>query len=389
MNYRYTWHHPVDRPSLAYENQEPPLPAPVGWFTVAFSADVDPGQVITRRLFDEDVVLYRTSRGTLHAVRPHCPHMGAHLGLARIKGEDIECRFHQFAFGPDGACVRTGYGTQAPKTGLRARWVQENHGIIFVWYDPGAAEPQWEAPQIPDAGFCPPAHTTHALPSHPQVVHENLFDAGHIGTLHGEKVQELRFTQLPAFDSPILDGAMTGRTYLPFSGKRLRITFNFRYQAYGLGVMFLEARFPLSLMVRQWVLPTPVGPWQVHLHTAVNVRTRFPSWLPRRMRRVLSTALSGLLARIMLWHGVRENILGDDGDVPIWATQAYQPHPRLAQGDGPIIRYRRWAATFYPPTAPSEQHVAEAGRGSAMTAPAEHAEQMLAIDQKDPLEKAE
>ncbi|WP_406388980.1 hypothetical protein [Streptomyces sp. NBC_00211] len=31
-----------------------------------------------------------------------------------------------------------------------------------------------------------------------------------------------------------------------------------------------------------------------------------------------------------------------------WHTKRYQPAPRLADGDGPIMAYRRWAQQFYP-----------------------------------------
>ena len=93
------------------------LPYPNGWFCVAFADELKPGAIITRPIMGEEVVVYRTRRGTVRAVRPYCPHLGAHLGAeagGTIEGEDIVCPFHRFAFDPTGACVRTGYGTPPP-----------------------------------------------------------------------------------------------------------------------------------------------------------------------------------------------------------------------------------------------------------------------------------
>ncbi|WP_078630554.1 Rieske 2Fe-2S domain-containing protein [Streptomyces roseochromogenus] len=60
--------------------QAPELPYPNGWFALAYSSELPRRKVLRRRLMGEDVVLYRTTRGTPRAVGAHCPHLGAHLG---------------------------------------------------------------------------------------------------------------------------------------------------------------------------------------------------------------------------------------------------------------------------------------------------------------------
>jgi hypothetical protein len=34
-------------------------------------------------------------------------------------------------------------------------------------------------------------------------------------------------------------------------------------------------------------------------------------------------------------------------DIPTWEHKRYRPQPPLRDGDGPIPRYRAWAAQFY------------------------------------------
>jgi hypothetical protein len=43
-------------------------------------------------------------------------------------------------------------------------------------------------------------------------------------------------------------------------------------------------------------------------------------------------------------------------DFPVWENKAYLERPRLAEGDGPIMRYRRWARQFYTLPQPPDEH---------------------------------
>ncbi|MFF4948660.1 Rieske (2Fe-2S) protein [Streptomyces chattanoogensis] len=136
---------PTPSPDLATA-----LPLPEGWYCLATSNEVAPGKLITRRLTGEDVVLYRLRDGAPKAIRPYCPHLGAHLGVGgRLEGDDLVCPFHHFAFAPNGACVRTGYGTPAPKARLTLLPVREQNGLIWVWCSHRDTPPTWEPLGIP------------------------------------------------------------------------------------------------------------------------------------------------------------------------------------------------------------------------------------------------
>jgi 3-ketosteroid 9alpha-monooxygenase subunit A len=77
----------------------PALPYPDGWFCLGFSSELGRETTLSRRLMGEDVVLVRAADGTVRAMRPYCPHLGAHLGvMGRVAGQEITCRFHNFTF---------------------------------------------------------------------------------------------------------------------------------------------------------------------------------------------------------------------------------------------------------------------------------------------------
>ena len=60
---------------------------------------------IRRRLLGEDLVLWRDSGGTPHALRDLCIHRGTALSLGRVVGDRIMCPYHGWQYGGDGVCT--------------------------------------------------------------------------------------------------------------------------------------------------------------------------------------------------------------------------------------------------------------------------------------------
>ncbi|MFD0854841.1 Rieske 2Fe-2S domain-containing protein, partial [Actinomadura adrarensis] len=58
-----------------------PFPVPNGWFIVARSSEVEPGDIVPLYYFGRELVLYRGHDGAPYLVDAHCPHLGAHLAV--------------------------------------------------------------------------------------------------------------------------------------------------------------------------------------------------------------------------------------------------------------------------------------------------------------------
>lgn len=311
----------------------PRLPYPNGWFAVAFSSDVLPGRVVRRRFMGEDLVVYRTRSGRLRVVRPYCPHLGAHLGFGgRVDGEDIVCPFHNFAFDPDGTCVRTGYGTNPPKAKLTHWTAREVNGAIWVWRHADGAAPSWQIPVVPTGEFPRPAKHTMAVIDHPQEVVENAIDIGHFGAVHGTSGAEV--TRPMEVDGPHLSIGTAVYRDIPLLG---RFDVEFDAEAHGLGYVYVRAyirQMNLSALVQ--IMPMPLDPCRIENRFTVSARigssgsriARYSSWLATQIFAKPS------------WQGA-------DQDTPIWRNKIYLTHPRLASGDGPIMRFRSWTKQFY------------------------------------------
>lgn len=309
------------------------LPYPNGWFAVAFSSELRAGRVLRQRLMGEDVVVYRTRSGVPVVTRPYCPHLGAHLGHGgTVDGEDIVCPFHQFAFAPDGGCVRTGYGTCPPRMRLETYVTREVNGAILIWRHAEGLPPSWEIPELRAEGFASPILQSKILTAYPQDIHENAFDVGHFSTLHGYRSAEVESV---SFDGVASRSNLVTWRYFPLAGA---LRFPFRTQGYGVGFTRIVADIPqIHSQSEAFFHTTPTGPRVLDFRVSVSVRG--PSRGAGRAALVLSWALARTLGRSM-----RTDLVAD---YRIWANKAYVDRPRLADGDGPIQRYRRWTRQFY------------------------------------------
>jgi cholesterol 7-desaturase len=325
---------PYEPPPVAAER--PRRPYPNGWFAVAFGDDVPPGRVLRKRFMGEDVVVYRTRAGLVRVVEPYCPHLGAHLGYGgTVEGEEIVCPFHRFAFDVDGRCVRTGYGTRPPAARLRLLTVRERNGAVMVWHHAGGAQPEWELPDIPTAGFPAPVRHVYTIVDHPQEIAENAIDVGHIGPIH--HYTNVRVRRPMAVDGPRFTIGPAAQRVFPLLGE---VDVVFDVEVHGLGYIWVTATIPrLRAAALFQAMATPIDPCRVELRFSVSLRAGIERRTPSAGTLVLSRALTVGLARAF-WRDLTL-------DFPIWENKAYVEHPRLAKGDGPVIAFRRWAGQFY------------------------------------------
>jgi nitrite reductase/ring-hydroxylating ferredoxin subunit len=291
-------------------------------------------------------VVFRGESGQVAMLAAHCPHMGAHLGFGgRVVGEAIRCPMHGFSFARDGTCVATGYGTKPPPTcTARSSRVIEHGGVILGYHDDLGREPSWQPPAPDLAGFTRlRTSILRGVASHPQETSENSVDLGHFAAVH--RYKDVEMLEPVRTDGPYLTTRyrMKRRPFLP--GTRA-IAAEFTVHVHGLGYSLVEVEVPShGLHTRHYVLPTPTDGEHLDLRIASCVRA------VRGPLRVLPLrALEWLVGRM-----VQRHYLADvTQDLAIWENKAYVHPPRLAEGDGPVGRYRTWTRQFYPtPEQPS------------------------------------
>ena len=130
------------------------------WYLACVSAELKPGQQVRRIVLGQPLVVARTDKGEVFALRDICPHRLVPLSSGRQVETDgeatLECPYHGWRFGADGVCKHmpslTGSEPYEPgKVKVRRYPVHEAHGAVYVFIsdDPRAtAAPDVPAPQF-------------------------------------------------------------------------------------------------------------------------------------------------------------------------------------------------------------------------------------------------
>lgn len=321
-------------------------PYPRSWYVVAESSTLKSGEIREVEFCGQKLVLYRTASGRALLTEAHCPHMGAHFAHGGIvEGDDLKCPFHGFCFDPSGKCVRTGYGTKPPPQAMLKTWpVDELNGVIMAWHDGSGKEPDWSVPKLDWTDWSEVKFADWRIASHPQEIAENSADIGHFRHVHG-------YDDVKVFEEAKVEGhVLSGKygmsriaSFVGLGGKRIHAEFNF-YE-YGLGMALVEAVVPsYGLRSRHFVYPMPIDGKDIVLRIGVSVYQNFQ---PKQIHPLLAVVPKRVLMPFILGGYYREYKRDVSDDFKVWTNKVYIHPPYLAQGDGPVVLYRKWAAQFY------------------------------------------
>jgi len=314
------------------------LPIPLGWYAVAYSDDLGPGDVQPLHYFDEHMVLFRTDAGEAIVLQAHCPHLGAHLGHGgKVTGDTIACPFHAWEFDANGNCVNVPYATSIPKQAqekqcLYSYPVQERNRMIWAWYHPRRLPPLFDLDDIvelEDPNWSEFDLYEWEINSCIQETGENGVDIAHFVYVHNAREmpkaeitldKHRRNTDMvtrgPAIDeSGTLDFNKLEDSHLTSSNCGPGMTTQIFSRAF-------------KTVMLGTVIPI----------TSSRLKLRFAFSKPLDISDTFNILTDGMIAEI-----VRQVQF----DIPIWENKIYRDSPLLCNGDGPIAKYRQWFSQFY------------------------------------------
>jgi phenylpropionate dioxygenase-like ring-hydroxylating dioxygenase large terminal subunit len=110
------------------------------WYAVEFSGAIAMHPKLIK-VFDRDIVLYRTADNRLHAMQNTCVHRGASLALGKVNRDCIVCPYHGWQFQPDGTCVeipsQPPTATIPKSAKINTYPVREKYGWIWLYLGDG------------------------------------------------------------------------------------------------------------------------------------------------------------------------------------------------------------------------------------------------------------
>ena len=320
---------------------------PTGWFQVAWSDEIAPGEVRSLHYFGQDFVIWRGQDGQLRALDAYCLHIGGHLGVnSRVDGDEIVCPWHGWQWDGDGRNTLIPYDTQRCKQNIRITpWtVLEYYGTVLVWHDRAGRPPLWQpygykeldSGEFYDMG--PDARQVWRVKAHVQNPGENAADFAHIKYVHGAG-------EPPEYQDYRFEGHIWSARLSAHYGKGKQSTWLTPDGAVEVGVEF--ANFGIGMGHSRWFAPftpalmlmnsTPVDDTYIDMHFSMTTIKEEGHDRPAGP------------ARKMIDHQRRTV----EQDFYTWENMKILDKPNFTPMETKLWgSYRRWASWFYPETDP-------------------------------------
>ncbi len=301
---------------------------PNGWYAVAWSSDLGPGEVRRIYYFEEEMVLFRTRTGQARVLSAFCPHLGAHLAEGgRVVGESVRCPFHAWQYdGQSGKCVEIPYCERIPNNARVRAWeVSERNGMIFVWHHAEQKPSDWEVPeiaQLSDPEWCEPRTFEIEVPIHMQDMAENNLDPVHFQVVHSSlRVPETKIEF--AEDGRFMHAVSYSEQETPHGTFKMELL----RDSWCLGMSSVESSGIPGAGLYMFSSTSPID-----RHNSVS------RWTMTATQNMVDTAGEEW------FNGITSGV---NDDLRIWGNKIHRQTPVLCEADQLLGEFRRWVRQFY------------------------------------------
>ena len=158
------------------------------WYTFAASGDVRSGRPLGTRVAGVELVAWRDQQSRLHVGPRSCPHLGADLATAAVRGDALMCRWH-------GLCL----DADTDEFGWRPLPSYDDGVLAWVRLDDVGGEEPLDQPVIPAR---PTGDTLDAVARMVGTCEPSDIIANRLDPWHGAWYHPYSFTRLEVLTSP-------------------------------------------------------------------------------------------------------------------------------------------------------------------------------------------
>ena len=158
------------------------------WYVAANAFELDQG-LVSRKICNEQIVMFRTGSGQVAALQDRCPHRFVPLSMGQRVGDTLQCGYHGLRFAADGRCAEmpNDRDNTVLTPCVRSYPAVERYGVVWLWM--GSADLADPA-KIPEFSFITDTERfasaqghLHVAANH-QLIADNLLDLSHVHYLH-------------------------------------------------------------------------------------------------------------------------------------------------------------------------------------------------------------
>lgn len=167
------------------------------WYVACWARELA-DKPVARTMLGQNVVLYRTSDGSVAALEDRCPHRHLPLHMGRVVGEAIQCGYHGMHIDRSGRCIHVpSQKAVPPRARVQSYPTTERHGFVWLWMgDPTSADPTLipDFGRLSQDGYAAVGDTNHIHAAY-QLVTDNLMDLSHVGFVHTSTIGNAQMGQ--------------------------------------------------------------------------------------------------------------------------------------------------------------------------------------------------
>ena len=304
---------------------------PRGWFRLMFSEELKSEEIKRVNYFDQELIVFRTASGTAQVSEPYCPHLGGHLGYnGKVDGEIIKCPFHGWEFDKTGFCSRIPYGNKIPPKAKLMYWPTiESNGQILCYHDHLKNDPATSPPErllLNTETWTPLHHLSWIVKAPLNEIIEGGVDAPHLSFIHS------------AIDYPKctleIEGekiiANTSANYSISPDDKKGVTVKTEMQSCGPGfVRTVISSDKITAISESFLTPINYNTTEVQIFLTIK----------KNINSIITEHI---------WKSYLQNFILDfERDKLVWETKIFLETPKLCDGDGPIMAFRKWLKQFY------------------------------------------
>ncbi|KAF9337094.1 hypothetical protein BG006_006272 [Podila minutissima] len=325
-----------------------PPPYPNGWYKLAKTDDVKPGQVINVNGLGRSFAVFRGEIDhEVHVLDAMCPHLGANIAIGgEVEGDAVKCPFHGWKFDGSGQCIDIPYAKSIPSVARTKPWVhREFTGIIVIWYDAEGRDPMYEPVPFPlaEGTYRKVGYRLGTMPMHIQDFAENASDWMHFSLLHDR-------LSIPILDRFFYIKHKTKCNYDPTTNP-----YNFVFNDYPtVHSIFSDKPIEAAEAVAQVEFTGPGGLVYFRFFTPRGQVVIIKSFLPVGEKGLQLTMEDEAYAEktvpyLVARHIVREANKAFDDDIFVWRHKTYLHKPLFVKEDTSVKQFRDYYKKFYSP----------------------------------------
>jgi phthalate 4,5-dioxygenase oxygenase subunit len=162
------------------------------------------GTPVKARVLGENLVVFRDSEGRIGVLDEACPHRRASLVLGRNEEGGLRCLYHGWKMDVDGNVLEMASepaaSGMAQKVKHRAYPAKEWGGVVWAWFGPGDAVPEFQPPAWAPTDAVRVSIAKVLLPCNWAQILEGAIDSAHSSSLHSSDMVPARVDSAKATD---------------------------------------------------------------------------------------------------------------------------------------------------------------------------------------------